>query len=130
MRRLLFGMILAGAIIISTLSSCSKSDSFTDPNTSGNTSHSPVTLNLTANHWEEKADRVFVNIFKNVIPAENANYPIKVYVVVNGKDMQIDQPISFMNGALWATCSQTNVAITYRGDLPEVQYLNIKVVID
>ena len=90
----------------------------------------PLTMNLTANHWEATADRGFVNIFKNIISAENAKYSVKVYVVTNGKDMLISEPVSFMRGVLWSTYSETDVAIDYRGDLSNVQYLNIKLVFE
>jgi len=130
MKHSLFSMLIVSTITILSLNSCSKDDSLPHSNNNGGGSPLAVTLNLTASHWEAKGDRVFVNIFKDVIPAENANHGARIYVVTNGKEMLINQPITFMEGALWGTCSQTDVAINYRGDWPSFQYLNIKVVIE
>jgi hypothetical protein len=135
MKRLLVIMLIVNAIIISTLSSCKKDDSLPVPNANVIRSQLPITLNLTAYHWEAEGNGIFVNAFMHVVPV-NASYSVKVYLVRDGKDTQINQPISFMNGALWATNTLTDVNIHYRGNsqnveyLNHVAYLNIKVVIE
>jgi len=128
MKRLLFTMIVASAMIIS-LNSCNKDNSLPiqPPDPGGNSSSGPVTLILGTNYWETKANAVFVNTFSNIIPSGNTK-SINVSVVTNGNDVPIDQSISFMNGELWATHSQTDVAINYRGNFPP--YMTIKIVID
>ena len=127
MKRLLFMMVVVNTLIISTLSSCNKNDSLPPPPPPP---PPPITLTLTAYHWEAEGGGVFVNTFNNVIPAEISNSSVKVYLVTNGEDKQIDQPIRFANGALWATKTQTDVKIYYRGNAQNVLYLNIKLVID
>jgi hypothetical protein len=130
MKRLFFKMIIVSTVIISTLGSCSKDAPLADPNTNVTTQSLPIILNLTAYHWELASNGVFVSIFKNVIPVGNANHSVKIYLVTDGKDGQINQPISFMNGQLWATNTETDVVINYRGSSQHIPYLNIKVVLD
>lgn len=128
MKRTIFMMIIVNTLIISTLNSCTKDDSLSD--SSIVTPGTPITLNLTTYHWEAEADRLFVSTFMHVVPATNGNYSVKVYLVTNGKDTPINQPVSFLNGSLWATNTQTDVKIHYRGDSQNVAYLSIKVVIE
>jgi hypothetical protein len=130
MKHLLFMVIIVGTLIISTLNCCNKSDSLPNQNQGINDPKPPMTLNLTTNRWEKKGDGIFVNTFTNVIPAGNANHLVKIYLVTDGKDALINQPIRFMDGALWATNTQTDIAITYRGSVENVRHLNIKVVIE
>lgn len=122
-------MIAISTLIISTLDSCSKDDPL-PAQYSNVTTSLPITLNLTTIRWEKKAGGIFVNTFMNVIPAENANHFAKIYLVTDGKDALINQPIRFMDGELWATSTQTDIAINYHGSLQNVPYLNIKVVFD
>jgi len=129
MKRLLFKMTIVGTVIISLLSSCSKDDSLPD-RTTGGASMLPMTLNLTASNWQEKAGGVFVNIFSNAFASVHVNYSLKVYLVTDGKDIMINQPISFMNGQLWATNTGTDLVINYRGNYQHIPYLNIKAVLD
>jgi hypothetical protein len=135
MKRLLFMMVTVNALIISTLSSCNKSDNLPDPPIHVPPTQGPITLSLTTYHWESEGNGVFVSAFAHVIPV-NASYSAKVYLVRDGKDTQINQPISFMDGLLWATNTPTDVNIHYRGDSQNVEYLNhvaflnIKVVIE
>jgi len=108
-------MIIVKTLIISTLSSCNKSESLPPPPPKPS-----ITLYLTAYHLP-------VNKFENVIPPGYANYSVKVYLVTNDKDIPIDQPIQYMNGWVGATISATDVTISYGGSAP---YLNIKIVIE
>src|SRR5689334_18853568 len=128
MRRLFFIMIMANALIISTLNSCNKDDNLPE---SANviTPQPSITLNLTAYHWQMETNGIMANAFTNVIPPSAANRSVKVYLVTNDQETQITQPISFMNGTLWATNTQTDVTIHYQGNSLNVSYLNIKVVI-
>jgi hypothetical protein len=130
MKRTLFMMVIAGAIAISILDSCSKDDSLPIQSTGTGTGSpgNPNTIALTTNHWESKGNGIFVNVFSNILPVANANQSLGIYVVTNGKDVPIDQPISFMNGQLWATHTVTDVIINFRGNLPPSPYLNIKIV--
>jgi len=127
MKRTLFMMVIVNTLIISTLSSCNKNDNLSDPVI---TPQPSVTLNLTAYHWQPEANGVMVNAFANVIPPSGANRSVKVYLVTTDQEKQINQPISFMNGQLWATNTQTDVRIHYQGNSLNVSYLNIKVVIE
>ena len=127
MKRTLFMMVIVNTLIISTLSSCNKNDNLSDPVI---TPQPSVTLNLTAYHWQMEANGIMVNAFANVIPPSGANRSVKVYLVTTDQEKQINQPISFMNGQLWATNTQTDVRIHYQGNSLNVSYLNIKVVIE
>ena len=127
MKRTLFMIIIVNTLIISTLSSCNKNDNLSDPVI---TPQPSVTLNLTAYHWQPEANGVMINAFANVIPPSGANRSVKVYLVTTDQEKQINQPISFMNGQLWATNTQTDVRIHYQGNSLNVSYLNIKVVIE
>jgi hypothetical protein len=47
----------------------------------------------------------------------------------NGTETLIDHPVRFENGAIWATSTQTDVKIYFRGTRESALYVNIKVVI-
>jgi hypothetical protein len=127
MKQTLFMMVIVNTLIISTLSSCNKNDSLSYPVI---TPQPSITLNLTAYHWQMEANGIMVNAFVNIIPPSAANRSVKVYLVTNDQEKQINQPISFMGGALWATNTQTDIRIHYQGNSLNVSYLNIKVVIE
>jgi len=135
MKRLFFMMVVVNTMIIATLSSCNKEDSLPAPPIHVPPTQGPITLNLTTYHWEAEGNGTFVNAFVGVIPV-NASHSTKVYLVRDGKDTQINQLISFMNGELWATNTETDVNIHYRGNsqnvelLNHVAHLNIKVVLE
>jgi len=135
MKRLFFMMVVVNLLTILTLDSCNKADSLPDPPIHVPPTQGPITLNLTTYHWEAEGNGTFVNAFAHVIPI-NASHSTKVYLVRDGKDTQINQLISFMNGELWATNTETDVNIHYRGNSQNVRYLNhvahlnIKVVIE
>jgi hypothetical protein len=131
MKRLLFTMIVASAMIIS-LNSCNKDDSLPIPNTDTGTgsSDNSNTIALVTNHWERMANGVLVSLFPNVIPPRSANQSINVYLVSGDQVTPINQPITLMNGVLWATNTQTDLAISYRGNLQTAPILDIKVVIE
>src|SRR6185369_841880 len=124
MKHLLSRMITASALIILTCSSCKKDDSY--PDLSGRTtSQLPVTMNLTTGHWEAESEGVLVNTFKNVIPG-NASY-VNVFVESTGAEI-IDHPVGYANGALWATTTQTDIKIYFRGTQESALNVTIRVV--
>ena len=130
MRRVLSTMIILGTIIL-PLGSCNKDDSLPVQTSGGGSSfQSAASLTLTTNHWELKGNGVFINVFSNIIPSANANRSVSVYLVSNGQDTVINQPISFMDGLLWATIFQRDVVITYRRLSPTAPLFNIKIVIE
>jgi hypothetical protein len=99
--------------MIISFSSCNKDDSLPIQSTGTGTSSSNNSnaIDLTTNNWEAKGGGIFVNIFPNVISLK-ANQSVNVYL--NGKE--IHERVPFMDGVLWATNTQTDVAITYRGN--------------
>jgi len=123
-------MIIVSTMIISTLDSCNKDDSLPVQTPGGNSSSGPITLNLTTNGWEAKSNGIFVNVFSNIIPPGNPNSSVSVYLVLNGTDLLINSAIPFMGGQLWATNTQTDVGINFRGNLQNAPHLNIKIVIE
>ena len=126
MKRLLFTVVVAGAMIIS-FTSCNKDDSLPIQSTGTPTvsSANPITINLTTENWEAKGNGVFVNIFSNIISLK-ANQSVNVYL--NGKE--IHERVLFMDGVVWASNTQTDVAITYFGKLQTAPRLTITVVIE
>jgi len=126
MKRLLFKVVMVNILIISTLNSCNKDDSLPVPGGGGGGSSSE-SVTYVASNWESKGNGTFVSLFSNILPAANANQSLGIYLVKNGKDISIDQPISFMDGQLWATHTVTDVIINFRGNLsPSI--LDIKIV--
>jgi hypothetical protein len=85
-------------------------------------------LTLTAYHWEAEGGGVFVNTFNNVIPAEISNSSVKVYLVANGEDTQIDQPFGLQAGPCGLQRHRQRKNIL-PGNAQNVVYLNIKLVI-
>lgn len=124
MKSLLIKTLVVSIIFTSTITSCSKNDSLPG----GGPSPTPITLNVTADHWQLVTNGVYLNLFSNIIPSDHVNKQVNVYVVSNGEDQLINQTISFMNGQLWATFTERDVKINYRGTRGPV-YLNIKIVI-
>jgi len=135
MKRIFFLTMTASAIIIFHLTSCKK-DTFS-PVPGGNSSvaapSSTTTMNLVAYDWVKDANGVYSNTFAGVISAANSNnHRVKIYVVENGNQTQINNPISFRGGELWAAYTQTDVKINYHASdksLP-FSHLIIKVVIE
>ncbi len=135
MKRILSKMIIANALIIVTMSSCEK-ENLSPGSTSGNTTpitQPNTTTYVVAGHWVKDANGIYVNTFQGVIsPANTSNRLVRIYLVTNvGKEVQINNFISFMGGELWATHTETDVQINYRaGNQPlPFSYLPIKIVI-
>ena len=127
MKRALF-MATAILLMMSLVSSCAKEDNYV-PGTPTNPSRQTMTLNLTTYHWVPDAEGIFVNIFSNVIPANYTNPTVKVYLVQNGSETELSNFLPFGDGLLWATYTQTDIAINYRGSHQNLSFLNIKAVI-
>jgi hypothetical protein len=124
MKHILVATAIVSAMAISTLGSCKKDDSVQIGGPTG-----PTTIYATADKWEAQGYHIYVDILPNVIPVRNANQSVSVYVVSNGEETQIDHPISFLGGQLWATHTQTDLVIHYQGELPTPPYFNIMAVI-
>ena len=135
MKGIFFMAMITNALIISGLTSCEKDN--LSPVPGGNTSPAvptyTTTINLVAYHWVKDAYGIYTNTFGGVIsPGNINNHKVKIYLVENGKETQINSFISFMGGELWATNTQTDVEINYRcseQNLP-FSHLVIKVVIE
>ena len=127
MKQLLSRMIIASALIISIFTSCKKDDSYPDLSNRGGTSQFPMTVSLTTTHWEAESDGVLVNTFKNVIPG-TAHY-VEIFLESGGTETLLDHPVQFKNGALYATSTQTDVKIYFRGTQESALDVNIKLVI-
>ena len=116
-------MVIASALAIPGLNSCEKSDVL--PGDSRQTIH---TINLVASQWNMESSGLFSTTFVNVI---SFNYSsVKIYLVTSAEDILINRPVSFRNGELWATNTQTDIVIRYRGSSANLTYLNIKVVVE
>lgn len=141
----IFFTMLTGALIIFNLSSCKK-DSLPPPPPSP--SHvQPFTIDLVADHWVRSCDpqyshygecapehQIYVNDFPGLLTMSNVTCgcAIKVYLITNGKEIQINNGITFMENKLWATVSQTDIQITYSSNASHLPFrsLNIKLVGD
>jgi hypothetical protein len=130
MKNLLLMTLIVSTVILASLNSCSKDDPIQSNGANGSASVHPLPLNLTTYRWEERGSGTFVNTFKNVIPPQNANYWLKIYLVTNGTEILINRPIRFMDGAIWATSTPTDIEIVYRGNSEIALHLNIKVVFE
>ena len=135
MKRIFLLTMIANALIMFSVSSCKK-DNFS-PIPGGNTSlavpTNTSTMNLVAYHWIRDAYGVYNNTFGGVIsPANSNNHKVKIYLLENSKETQINYPISFMGGELWATSTETDVKISYRCSEQNLPFsrLVIKVVIE
>ena len=133
MKHKIFTMTIATAMIISSLSSCNKDDSLTvqtaGGNNAGNSPSGSLTLYQATNRWEARSNGVFVNVFSNIIPAGKPDRSVNIYVVLSGADLLINSAIPLMGGQLWATNTETDVSILFRGNLQNSPILTIKIVI-
>ena len=131
MKRIFTLVLLASAVTIFT-SSCKKEVEVSSVHTrSGSKADtSPFTLTLKADNWLNEGDGFYVNSFKNIIPPRYYNHSIKVYLLTDNREIQINHFISFMGGELWATVNGTDVTLIYHCfSQRSFDQLNIKVVI-
>jgi len=129
MKRLILMMVI-DALIILSVSSCNKEVPLpihTTPFTE------PITINnLVAGRWIKDDRGIYVSIVKSVLSNVNTrNRSVNIYLIANGKETQINHPISFMKGKLWAGNTNTDIEINYLPENPILpfSYLVIKVVI-
>ena len=114
MKRIFTLVLLASTVTIFT-SSCKKDlqVSSVDAGNGHNAGTSPFTLMLKANEWINEGDGIYVSAFRNIIPPRYYNHPVKVYLLTENREIQINHFISFMAGELWASVSGTDVTIVY-----------------
>ena len=133
MKSIFILMVLASIVILFSVSSCRKDLQVPAIHTASgyNAGTSPFTLNLKADNWINAGDGFYVNTFRNIIPARYYSHSIKVYLLTENREIQINHFISFMGGELWASVTGTDVTLIYhcRGQLL-FDYLNIKVLIE
>src|SRR5689334_1462100 len=126
MKRLLFVLVSAAALISAGLNSCKKDDAIV----TGQPKPEPYTLDLVASQWRLNPGGIFSVDFLGVVPLNYAGGSAKIFLVNSDKTEPIDQPIPFRDGELWATYSQSNVIVNYRGEPKNLTYVTIRVVIE
>ena len=132
MKRIFTLVLLASSVIIFITSSCKKDVqvSSVDTGNGHNAGTSPFTLMLKANEWINEGDGIYVSTFRNIIPPRYYNHPVKVYLLTENREIQINHFISFMAGELWASVSGTDVTIVYHCfEQRRFDSLDIKVII-
>jgi hypothetical protein len=132
MKRTFFLLIVASAITFFSISSCQKPE-ITRPGstTTGNgTNSSQIIINRTASSWVRNGGGFYVSTFKDIIPYGRG--PVKVYLVLEDDQIQINNFTSFKGGQLWAAIAPTDLILIFRysGDKLPFESLDIKVVID
>ena len=108
----IFKMLLASTVIVFTISSCNK-DLQVLPVQADKVGASPVILNLKADNWINNGDGIYVNTFKNIIPARYFGRSAKVYLLTEDREIQINHFIFFKQGELWASVTGTDVTLIY-----------------
>lgn len=133
MKRIFILVLLASTFTIFTISSCKKDLQVPSVHTGNgyNAGTSSFTLNLKADDWISDGDGFHVNAFKNIIPPRYYSHPIKVYLLTETREIQINHFISFMGGELWASVNGTDVTLIYHCFGQRLfDQLNIKVLIE
>jgi len=114
MKRIFFMAMITNALIISSLTSCKKDDLSSDTGNPSATTQ-PSTINLVAGRWVKNTDGIYVSTFPGILsPANTSNRTVKIYLLANGRETQINHSIPFMGGDLWATNTETDVRINFR----------------
>jgi hypothetical protein len=141
MKRMLFMVLIANALIILSLSSCKKEDPSFGPVTVPNPVVTttpvppPFIIDLVADHWVNYENEVYVSTFNGVISTVNASgsRTVNVYLAENGEKTQINHhPITYMGNELWATSSKTDVSLIYKSSAQTLPFksLRIRVVVE
>ena len=119
-------MLFTSIIAVLIMSSCKKNELASPSQTSSQNiaGTSQLTLNVTARNWAKDVSGLYVNTFQNIIPRSNSNDVIKVYLQYYYGEISINQPINFLGGELWATVTQANVKINYKGQTLPFTYLD------
>lgn len=133
MKRIFMLVLLASTVAIFTVSSCKKDLQVPSVNSGSDykAPTSPVILNLKADDWTSDGDEFYVNTFQNIIPARYYSHSIKVFLLTENREIQINRFISFMGGELWASVNGTDVTLIYHCFGRRLfDQLNIKVLIE
>ena len=133
MKRLSILVLLTSAVAIFTISSCKKDLQVPSVHTviGYDAGTSPLTLSLKADNWKSDGDEVYVNSFQNIIPTRYYGRPLRVYLLTENREIQINHFIFFMGGELWASVKGTDVTINYHCfGQRRFDYLDIKVLIE
>ena len=132
MKRIFIQVLLVSTVAIFILSSCKKDlQAYSDhSDNSSNTGTSLFTFNLKADNWISEGDGIYVNSFRNIIHPRYYGRSIKVYLLTENREIQINHFIYFMGGELWASVSGTDMTLIYHSFRQRpFDHLNIKVLI-
>jgi hypothetical protein len=130
MKRVTIAVFVTAALTILMTSSCRK-DQLEPSEQTIVTGTSPGTLNLVADNWQGESNELYIDLFKNVISQVYINSGVKIYLLADGKEILMNNAISFMGGQLLASHTSTDIRIVFRpSPLHEkaFDYLDIKVV--
>ena len=133
MKRIFFLTVTASAFILLNLTSCKKDTFSAVPGGNTSVTTNTSTMNLVAYNWVKDVDGIYSNTFAGAISSANSiNHKVKIYVVENSNETQINSPLPFRGGELWGTYTQTDVKINYRNSEKSIPFshLVIKVVIE
>lgn len=125
MKSILFGVVGAGALMIISLSSCKKDDTYPVISTSYPQPRflQSGSVELVAKNWVNYGGPIYVNTFKDLIaPVDGSgNRQVRIYLDDKGRLTEISHGhINYMGNDLWAANTQVDVDIMYRcnGKLP------------
>jgi hypothetical protein len=83
-----------------------------------------------AGRWMKNDSGIYVcTVLSGTI---TSNRTVKIYLIANGKETQINSSITFLEGKLWAERTNAGIEINYlpEGQIFPFSYLIIKVVIE
>lgn len=129
MKHTFFTMMIANALIILALGSCTKKDTApVDPS-----QQYPITINnLVASHWIKDDRGHYVCVLTGVLSRINTtNHAKEIYVIADGRSTLIKPWISINGGTLWAAITNDDLQLDFvsdNGPLP-FSYLVFKIVI-
>jgi hypothetical protein len=131
MKRISSLLFLAGLAAMVVLSASKKETMSGSPVTK---SRQPLVVDLLADQWTNPGDRVYVDDFKNILVpgCGSENGDVKVFLLENGQQIDIDSPAMIFGHQSWATLTSTDVIIHYNlgsEAVPPSLSLNIRVVI-
>ena len=138
MKRNFLLVLLLSTSILFSLNSCKKTEiqapAIIRPNT-GTTNAFPYINTLTASHWTKDEHGFYVSQFKDVLsPSYASGHTVKVYLLTDGKEQEINQLLIYMGGELWASVTSTDLDIVFRyvSDQPNppFSFLTIKLVVE
>src|SRR6266699_1850145 len=75
----------------------------------------PSIFILVARDWQPEQNNIFTDSFNNLFQSSpDDKKTVRVYLMVNSSEIQINQFINYMQGQLWATTTSSDVKIHYR----------------